>query len=61
MDYYRVNKDWARIENQPSAGESVMSTISKAAATLFSVTITESTRNVHRDKARHQLGKQFWC
>jgi hypothetical protein len=32
-----------RIENQSSAGESVLWTISKAAATLFSVTITEST------------------
>ena len=43
MDYYRVNKDYARIENLSSAGESVFSTISKAATTLFSVTITEST------------------
>jgi hypothetical protein len=59
-DYYRVNKDWARIENQSSAGESVLSTISKAAATLFSVTLTESTGNVRKDKSRHQLGKQFW-
>ena len=42
MDYYRVNKDCVRIENQSSAGESVLSTISKAAATLFSVTITEA-------------------
>jgi hypothetical protein len=56
MDYYRVNKDWARIENQSSAGESVLSTISKEATTLFSVTITESTGNVRRDKSRHQLG-----
>ena len=60
MEYYRVNKDCARIENQSLAGESVLSTISKAAATLFSVTITESTGNVRRDKSRHQLGKQFW-
>jgi len=60
MDYYRVNKDCARMENQSSAGESVLSTISKAAPTLFSVTITESTGNVRRDKSRHQLGKQFW-
>jgi len=44
MDYYRVNKACARIENQSSAGESVLSIISKAAATLFSVTLTESTR-----------------
>jgi hypothetical protein len=42
-DYYRVNKDCARIENQSSAGESVLSTISKSAATTFSVTIIEST------------------
>ena len=61
MDYYRVNKDCARIENQSSAGESVLSIISKAAATLFSVKLTESTGNVRRDKSRHQLGKQFWC
>jgi len=60
MDYYRVNKDCARIENQSSAGESILSTISKAAATLFSVALTESTGNVRRDKSRHQLGKQFW-
>jgi hypothetical protein len=42
MDYYQVNKDCARIENQSSAGESVMAKISKAAETQFSVTITES-------------------
>jgi len=60
MDYYRVNKHYARIENQSSAGESVLSTISMAGATLFSMTITESTGNVRRDKSRHQLGKQFW-
>jgi len=42
MDYYRVNKDCARTENQSSAGESVMAKISKAAETQFSVTITES-------------------
>jgi hypothetical protein len=60
MDYYRVNKDCARIENQSSAGESVLSTISMAGVTLFSVTITESTGNVRGDKSRHQLGKQFW-
>jgi len=59
-DYYRVNKDCARIENQSSAWEPVLSTIYKAAATLFSVTLTESTGNVRRDKSRHQLGKQFW-
>ena len=40
MDYYRVNKDCARIRNQASAGEAVSSTISKAAATPFSVTVT---------------------
>ena len=43
MDYYRVNKDCASIENQSSVGEPVLSTISKAAATQFSVMITEST------------------
>jgi hypothetical protein len=60
MDYYRVNKDCVRIENQSSAGESVLSTISKVAAILFSVTLTESTGNDRKDKSRHQLGKQFW-
>jgi len=60
MDYYRVNKDCARIENQSFAVESVLSTISKAATTLFSVRITESTWNVRRDKSRNHLGKQFW-
>ena len=59
-DYYRVNKDCARIHNQASAGEAVSSTISKASATPFSVTITESTGIVRIDKSRHQLGKQFW-
>ena len=34
-DYYRVNKDCARIENQSSAGESVLSTISKALRLCF--------------------------
>ena len=56
MDYYRVNKDCGRIQNQSSTGESVLSTSSKAAATLFSVTLTESTGNVRRDKSRHQMG-----
>jgi hypothetical protein len=56
MDSYRVNKDCARIRNQASAGEAVSSTISKAAATPFSVTITESTRIVRTDKSRHHLG-----
>jgi hypothetical protein len=39
-DDYRINKDCARIENQSSAGEAVSTTISKAAPTPFSVTIT---------------------
>jgi hypothetical protein len=60
MDYYRVNKDCARIRNQASAGEAVSLTISKAAATPFSVMITESTGIVRTDKSRHQLGKKFW-
>jgi hypothetical protein len=59
-DYYRVNKDCTRIRNQASVGEAVSSTISKLAATQFSVTITESTGIVRTDKTRHQLGKQFW-
>jgi hypothetical protein len=59
MDYYRVNKDFVRIWNQASAGEAVSSTISKAPATPFSMTITESTGIVRIDKSRHQLGKQF--
>jgi len=60
MDYYRVNKDCARIRNKASAGAAVSSIISKAAATPCSVTITESTRIVRTDKSRHQLGKKFW-
>jgi hypothetical protein len=59
-DYYRVNKDCARIRNKASAGEAVSATISKAAATTFSVTITESTGIVRTDKSRHHLGKKFW-
>ena len=59
-DYYRVNKDCVRIENQAATGEAVLSTISKSAATQFSVTITESTGIVRTNKIRHQLGKQFW-
>jgi hypothetical protein len=59
-DYYRVNKDCARIRNKASGGEAVSSTISKAAATPFSVTITESTGIVRTDKSRHHLGKKFW-
>ena len=73
MDYYRVNKHCARIRNQASAGEAVSLTISKSAATTFSVTIIESTGItdstgiitesigiVRINKSRHQLGKQFW-
>jgi hypothetical protein len=40
--------------------EAVSSTISKSAATQFSVMITELIGIVHTDKTRHQLGKQFW-
>ena len=54
---YRVNKDCAPIRNKAPAGEAVSSTIYKAAATLFSVTITESTGIVRTEKTRHQLGK----
>ena len=43
-----------------SAGEAISSIISKAAATLFSVTITESLGIVRTDKSRYQLGKKFW-
>jgi len=56
-DYYRVKKDCACIRNQASASEAVSSTISKAAATSCSVTITESTRIVRTEKSRHQMGK----
>jgi hypothetical protein len=59
-DYYRVNKDCARIRNKASAGDAVSSTISKSAATQFSVTITDSTGIVRTDKTRYHLGKQFW-
>jgi len=58
-DYFRVNKDCARIRNKASAGEAVSSTMSKAATTPFSVTITESPGIVRTDKSRHQLGKKF--
>jgi hypothetical protein len=47
-DYYRVNKDCARKRNKASAGETISSTISKAAATLFSVTITVTRDCPHR-------------
>jgi hypothetical protein len=59
-DYYLVNKECARIRNKASAGEAVSSTISKTAATPFSVTITESPGIVRTDRSRHQLGKKFW-
>jgi len=49
-----------RIGNQASAREAVSLTISKSAATQFSVTITESTGIVGIDKSRQELGKQFW-
>jgi len=60
MDYYRVNKDYARIRNKASAGEAISSTISKAAAAPFSVAITESPGIVRTDNSRHQVGKKFW-
>jgi len=60
MDYFRVNKDSARIRNKASAGEAVSSAISKAATTPYSVTITESPGIVRTDKSRHLLGKKFW-
>jgi len=56
---YRVNKECARIRNKASTSEAVSSKISKAAATSFSVTITESPGIVRTDKSRHQLGKKF--
>jgi hypothetical protein len=59
-DDYRVIRNYARVRNRASAGEAVSATISKAAATPFSVAITESTGIVRIDKSRHQLGKQFW-
>jgi hypothetical protein len=42
-DDYRVNRDRARVRNRASAGGAVSATISKSAATQFSVTIIEST------------------
>ena len=39
---YQVNWDCARVRNRASAGEAVSAKISKAAATQFSVMITES-------------------
>jgi hypothetical protein len=59
-DDYRVNKDCARVRNRASAGEAVSAMISKAVATMFSMTITESPGIVRTDKSRHQLGKKFW-
>jgi len=59
-DDYRVNRDCARVRNRASAGEAVSAMISKAAATMFSVMITESPGIVRTDKSRHQLGKKFW-
>jgi hypothetical protein len=59
-DYYRVNKECARIRNKASAGEAVSSTISKAVATPFSVMITESPGIVRTEKSMHLLGKKFW-
>ena len=58
MDY-RVNKDCARIRNKAKAsdGEAVSSTIYKAAATPFSVTITESTGIVRTDKSSISWGR----
>jgi len=56
MDSYRVNKDCARIRNKASAGEAVSSTIYKAEATPFSVTITESTGIVRTYKSSISWG-----
>jgi len=42
-DDYRVIRHYARVRNRASAGEGVSATISKSAATQFSVTIIEST------------------
>jgi len=71
-DYYRVNKDCVCICNQASALEAVSATISKSAATTFSVTIiestgitesigiiTESTRTVRAYGTKHHLGNGF--
>jgi acyl-coenzyme A synthetase/AMP-(fatty) acid ligase len=71
-DDYRVNRDCARVRNRASPGEAVSAMISKAAATMFSVTIiestgitesigiiTESTRTVRAYVSKHQLWKRF--
>ena len=71
-DDYRVNRDRACVRNRASAGEAVSAMISKSAATVFSVTITESTgiaesigiitdstRTVRAYVSKHQLWKRF--
>jgi hypothetical protein len=71
-DDYLVNRDCARVQNRSSAGEAVSATISKSAATMFWLTIiestvitesteiiTESTRTVRAYETNHQLGKRF--
>jgi acyl-coenzyme A synthetase/AMP-(fatty) acid ligase len=71
-DDYRVNRDCALVRNRTSAGEAVSAMIYKAAATLFSVTIiestgitepigiiTESTRIVRAYVTKHKLWKRF--
>ena len=64
-DDYRVNRDSARVRNRSAAGEAVSATISKSAATTFSVTIIESTGitesigNGRAYETELQLGKRF--
>ena len=54
-DDYRVNRDCARRRNQASAVEEVSLMISESAATLFSLSISESTRYLWADKSRRHL------
>ena len=64
-DDYRVIRHCARVRNGASAGEGVSATISKSAATQFSVTIIESTGitesigTVHAYETELLLGKRF--
>jgi hypothetical protein len=71
-DYYRVNRDYARVRNRASAREAVSAMISKSAATQLLVMIyestgitestgiiTESTRTVRANGTKLQLEKRF--
>jgi len=56
-DDYRVNRDCARVRKRASAREAFSAMISKAAATMFSLTITESTGIVRIDKSSISWGR----